>query len=95
MRPEINADLCLMCGLCVKACLTGSISEGDRGFRVQIGGKLGRHPRLATELPGIYNEDDVLNIINRCLQYYFTHCKHGERFAEIIAGVEINQIVIV
>jgi dissimilatory sulfite reductase (desulfoviridin) alpha/beta subunit len=90
-RPEINTDLCLMCGLCVKACPTGAISEGERGFRVQIGGKLGRRPRLARELPGIYNEADVLNIINRCIEYYLTHSKHGQRFAEIIEGVEINQ----
>lgn len=90
-RPEINTDLCLMCGLCVKACPTGAISEGERGFRVQIGGKLGRRPRLARELPGIYNEADVLNIINRCIEYYLTHSKDGQRFAEIIEGVEINQ----
>lgn len=84
LRPEINPALCLKCGLCIRACLSGTISESERGFRVQIGGKLGRHPRLASELPGIHSEADVLNIINRCIEYYFSHSKQDERFAETI-----------
>jgi dissimilatory sulfite reductase (desulfoviridin) alpha/beta subunit len=48
-----------------------------------LGGKLGRHPRLAEELPGLYSDDDVAKILEVCLDVYKKKSKHGKRFAEI------------
>jgi len=82
-QPKIDYNLCLACGKCVEACPTGTISADKKGFKVQLGGKLGRHPQLAKELPGIYNEDEVLDIIKNCIIFYKNHSKQGKRFAEI------------
>jgi len=82
-RPDINYDMCLACGKCIEACPTGTIAADKRGFRVQLGGKLGRHPQLAKELPDIYSEDEVIGIVKRCITFYKENSKHGERFAEI------------
>jgi anaerobic sulfite reductase subunit C len=57
-RPIIHEDKCVYCGQCIRVCPTGTLTEGKKGFRLQVGGKLGRHPRLATELPGIYDASD-------------------------------------
>jgi dissimilatory sulfite reductase (desulfoviridin) alpha/beta subunit len=65
-------------------CPTGTIAVKNKGFRVQLGGKLGRHPKLAVELEGIYSENEVLQLVKNCIDYYKTHSKHGERFAEIL-----------
>jgi len=81
--PEIDYDLCLDCGKCIEVCPTGTIAVNKKGFRVQLGGKLGRHPQLAKELPGIYNDDEVLGIVKDCIAFYKQNSKHGERFAEI------------
>ncbi len=51
--PEIDMQKCLKCRQCIKDCPTGTIAEGKKGYRIQLGGKLGRHPQLAKELPGI------------------------------------------
>lgn len=81
--PDIDAECCLKCGQCVRDCPTGTIGTGRKGFRVQLGGKLGRHPKLAVELEGLYNEDEVFEIVQRCVRFYKENSKHGERFAEI------------
>jgi dissimilatory sulfite reductase (desulfoviridin) alpha/beta subunit len=81
--PEIDHERCLKCGKCIHVCPTGSITEKHKGFRVQLGGKLGRHPKLAVELDGIYSENEVLQLVKDCIDYYKKHSKHGERFAEI------------
>ena len=90
--PQIDMDACLYCGKCMQACPTGTIEEGDKGYRVQLGGKLGRHPRLAQELPGIYSEDLVIRIVNACLQFYKKTSKNGERFGQILTPEAFNQI---
>ncbi|MEE4266078.1 MAG: 4Fe-4S dicluster domain-containing protein [Desulfobacteraceae bacterium] len=90
--PQIKMDSCLCCGKCMPACPTGTIAEGSKGYRVQLGGKLGRHPRLAKELPGIYSEEQVVLIVKTCLQFYKQTSKQGERFGQILTPVDFDQI---
>jgi dissimilatory sulfite reductase (desulfoviridin) alpha/beta subunit len=82
--PIIDDSLCLKCGKCIPACPTGTLAEGQKGFRVQLGGKLGRHPQLAKELPGVYSEGQVRQIIQDCIGFYKQHSQHGKRFAQIL-----------
>ena len=82
--PEIDHERCLKCGKCIHVCPSGTIAAKNRGFRVQLGGKLGRHPKLAVELEGIYSKNEVLQLVKDCIDYYKKHSKHGKRFAEIL-----------
>ena len=83
---EIDHDLCIKCGQCIKECPTGTISEKKAGFRILLGGKLGRHPRLAEELPDIFSEDETLTIAKKCIDHYKKNSKNGARFADIYNG---------
>jgi len=85
--PSVDGSRCLSCGQCVRACPTGTLEEGKKGYRILLGGKLGRHPRLAEELPGIRDETEALNILDRCLDLYQTQCLEGERFGEILERI--------
>jgi dissimilatory sulfite reductase (desulfoviridin) alpha/beta subunit len=89
--PEIDFSQCLKCGQCIHVCPTGTIDSAHKGFRVQLGGKLGRHPRLARELGGIFSENEVLEIVKRCVRFYKENSKHGERFAEIFQTVDLKE----
>ncbi len=86
---EIDYERCLACGKCIDVCPTGTISLNKKGFRVQLGGKLGRHPQLAKELPGIYSEDEVVDLVRRCIKFYKDNSRHGKRFAEIFKMSDI------
>ncbi len=81
--PRIEFEECLKCGKCIGVCPTGTLVEGENGFRVLLGGKLGRHPKLATELPGIFKEKEVLDIVKSSIDFYKKTSKAGERFAHI------------
>jgi anaerobic sulfite reductase subunit C len=89
-KPSIDFDLCLKCGQCIDVCSTGTIEKGQTGFRVQLGGKLGRHPRLARELPGIYAEEQVIEIVKACIKFYKENSKYGERFSEIFKATDFE-----
>jgi len=89
-KPEINMATCMSCGKCVRVCPTQTIQEGEKGFRVQLGGKLGRHPQLAKELPGVYPEEKVLEIIHYCINFFKQNSRHGQRFAQIFKQSDFN-----
>lgn len=82
----IDHERCIACGACISVCPTGRIGKGAAGYRVMIGGKLGRHPRLATELPGIYDVEAVLRLLCLCLDEYKQKSTKRKRFADIVAG---------
>jgi dissimilatory sulfite reductase (desulfoviridin) alpha/beta subunit len=90
---EIDHRRCVACGSCIPACPTGTLAEGRRGYRVQIGGKLGRHPVLAYELPGIYDEDEVIEIVRACIGFYKTHSRKGQRFAQILQTTGVQKLI--
>ncbi|MCG8567082.1 MAG: 4Fe-4S dicluster domain-containing protein [Desulfobacterales bacterium] len=86
--PVIDFESCLSCGKCIKVCPTGTLETDVDGFRVFLGGRLGRHPRLAMEVPGIHSHDQVLDLVKRCLAYYKEHSDRGQRFSHLITSVD-------
>jgi|YNPNPStandDraft_1061719.scaffolds.fasta_scaffold00506_25 anaerobic sulfite reductase subunit C len=83
-KPVLDKGRCLGCGQCIGVCPTGSLEEEVRGYRVLLGGKLGRHPRLATELPGVHPAEELPRIVDRLVDVYMKRCIAGERLGEII-----------
>lgn len=82
-RVVINRDNCLVCGQCIQACPVEAISCIRSGWRVLMGGRLGRHPKLGAELPGVYTSDEVLLLIDKVLKLYMEKYEYGKRFGLI------------
>ncbi len=91
--PVIADDLCLACGACVRACPTGTLEKESIGYRVLLGGKLGRHPRLGEELPGIHAPDKIPGIVERFVESYKTYCRNGERLAVVLERIGIEKFL--
>jgi dissimilatory sulfite reductase (desulfoviridin) alpha/beta subunit len=84
LLPIVDPKRCLRCGACTRVCLSGTLQVGRRGWRVQVGGRLGRHPSLARELPGLHSSAGVLAVVDCCLEHYLRHARAGERFGEVL-----------
>jgi dissimilatory sulfite reductase (desulfoviridin) alpha/beta subunit len=80
----IDVGSCVQCGQCIEGCPTGTIASGNAGYRVMLGGRLGRHPRLAMELDGLYTEDRGIEILEKALTFYKTRSTNGTRFAHLM-----------
>ena len=91
-QPVIDYSKCIMCAKCITACPTETIQKKEEGFRIMLGGRLGRHPRLAMEIPGIHSHDQVISIVKKCLNFYKTNSKNGQRFSHILDS--IDQIIV-
>jgi dissimilatory sulfite reductase (desulfoviridin) alpha/beta subunit len=92
IAPTVDGDKCVMCGKCVRACPSGAMEVTERRWRIMVGGKLGRHPQLGTELEGVYSKQEVLTIVERCLNIYFAHNTGGERLGAILNRIGYDQI---
>ncbi len=90
--PCVAEALCLACGKCITACPTGALQTDVQGYRILLGGKLGRHPRLATSLPGIFAVEKIPAVIDMALDYYMHYCRAGERLGEILEKRGIEEI---
>jgi anaerobic sulfite reductase subunit C len=90
--PVIDTQRCVACGSCVPVCPTGTLAAEIQCYRIQLGGKLGRHPRLARELPGIFDSATILEIVGACIDLYKSASKQGERFGEILRPEDISEL---
>lgn len=92
--PRIDGRLCLDCGQCIDACPEGSLERSRQGYQVLLGGKLGRHPRLAVSLPGRYSKQEVLDLLADCIALYKAKSRGGARFAEILTEQDIARLAV-
>lgn len=81
--PFINMEKCVGCSFCVKICPEKAIYEGFRGYKIYLGGKLGRHPRLATFLC-YAKEEEIIPLFKKVLEFYKEYNQKGERLGVII-----------
>jgi anaerobic sulfite reductase subunit C len=88
-RPVIDFEKCLSCGQCISTCPTGTLQGDTQGFRVLVGGKLGRHPQLGKDLGKIYSEEELLSVLNEYLDLYQSHNIRGERLGEILNRINL------
>ncbi len=86
--PVIDAQRCIACGDCVRACQTRALESGRSGFRSMVGGKLGRHPRLAADLLTSAGEQAVRDLLAAVLSVLMRRGEPGERLGSLIARDE-------
>jgi anaerobic sulfite reductase subunit C len=87
LLPMVNHERCVRCGSCCRVCLSGTLQVGRLGWRLLLGGKLGRHPRLGTELDGIFRREGVLAAADCCIDFYLRKARAGERLGDLLNRV--------
>jgi dissimilatory sulfite reductase (desulfoviridin) alpha/beta subunit len=86
--PEIAAERCIGCGDCVRACPRDALQIGGVAHRVLAGGKLGRHPRLATEVRSCAAAEEVRRVARQALRLLTDEGDPGERLGSLLARKE-------
>ena len=80
----IDCESCVRCGACARVCPTEALTTGRVGYRVLVGGKLGRHPQLARELARGLDADQVATLVSRIVEVYKADARRGERLGAVV-----------
>ena len=67
--PTLDPRKCLSCGQCIRVCPSAALATDKAGYRILIGGKLGRHPQLGRELSGIFPLAEAVLVVQDCLRH--------------------------
>jgi anaerobic sulfite reductase subunit C len=83
-KAVISPDKCLLCGECIPACPEDAITSHEQGYRIVVGGRLGRHPRLTRELEGLYSLEQTKLILSRLMHMHQAAFEQGTRLSYIL-----------
>lgn len=91
VRVVRDQSRCIYCGVCAEVCPTGAWTIARTGYRVTVGGKMGRFPAFGyVAFPFVATADEVLKICENTLDFYKRHGRPGERFRQTLDRVGLN-----
>ncbi len=86
-KAKIIWDKCNLCGACVGACPTDLISEDWKGYKIFVGGKIGKHPKLGRELSDAKSPQEAIAIFRKIINWSKKNTNVGERFGDCLDRV--------
>lgn len=90
--PHILPSSCNNCGRCIKACPFGAITGEETLFKVFLGGRWGKQIRIGTPMSRLFNEQEVLLLIEKSLLLFKDVGVRGERFSSVIERLGMEEV---
>lgn len=92
-KAVINDETCNHCGRCIPSCKLGALSMKQQGYRVYIGGRWGKKVARGIPFSRILDTDtQVLDVIEKTINFYKDNGTPGERFADTIARLGFENV---
>ena len=90
---QIDKDICKNCGRCVGHCRFDSITDGEYGFKIYIGGRWGKKVSKGRALGRIFtSKEEALDVIEKAILFFRDNGIKGERFAETIERIGFENV---
>lgn len=92
-KLTVDSELCNHCGRCLNKCPFGVAENYTDGYKVCIGGRFGKQIAFGKPLRKLFtSEDEVLDIIEKCISLFREEGISGERFADTIDRLGFDYI---
>ncbi|MBU5678219.1 4Fe-4S binding protein [Alkaliphilus sp. MSJ-5] len=91
-NPRIDIKECIDCGRCIRSCPTESIRELEKGYRIYIGGRLGRRPHLAKKVVDVKSIQELEYVLRKLIVLYKQCIIQRKRFSKTVEESTIEEI---
>lgn len=92
-KMQRDTTVCNNCGYCVGKCPFKAIYAEEVAYKIYIGGRWGRIIRHGTPLPGLYTQEQALDMIEKSILLFRDKGVKGERFAAMIDRIGVDTAV--
>lgn len=75
----IDKSRCISCGDCLEVCPSGTLTFGESGWKLLLGGRVGRHPKFAESVGQVITDQEVVDWISAALIRYLEEAEPQER----------------
>jgi len=90
---KLTCPGCNNCGRCVGKCPFGVTDEYADGYKVYIGGRWGKQVARGRALETVFRtEEEVLQLVEKCILLFREQGVAGERFADTIARLGFENV---
>lgn len=87
------SDECKNCGKCIGKCNFDAIPDGERGYKIFIGGMWGKRPQVAKPLSKIFKSPkEVYDVIEKMLLLYREQGQTRERVAQTVNRIGFENV---
>lgn len=93
----IDRTRCLNCGDCLRACQSGTITAGESGWELRLGGRVGRHPQFAKPAGQVALDEEVVSWVSEIILQYKENGQPNERLTNFLdrRSETLNQLTCV
>ncbi len=92
LKPvEWDSKKCVSCGFCSNVCPVQSITVGEKGFDIYLGGGCGMFPKEAKLFKEFIGVDDVLMEVEKIVEKYMASAGKGERLFSVIERLKLKE----
>lgn len=83
-KAILSPERCVGCGACIRVCPTDALATAKTGWTVLVGGKLGRHPRLADTVAEWVTDEEAGALLATAAGFFLEEARPGERFGSLL-----------
>ena len=88
---ELLADKCVQCGVCVVSCPFDLLKAEHSHFLVMVGGRRGRHPKIARDLLTLENDEQVIFAVEKIINWVYRRAWSGRLLSEQMDDLQFDK----
>lgn len=80
----IDPTRCISCGDCHRVCPSGTLTAGESGWTLSLGGRVGRHPKFAKCVGQVQSDEEVSAWVSETILRYIKNGEPQERLTHFL-----------